>query len=326
MHLPMPYRPLGSRPIPRTPLSASSALLQYVPQIGILAAIPGAAVIMSYACLNGFLPYLIQHVSTLQFLAASCGVAFVFLVGVAMGIASLLWLPLLGSFGHVRRLIDAIGTRFRRRTGRPAVRDARPRAPHPLLPTSAFERLIGTATSGCVFLSFVLLLSSNLLLPVDHAIVGLAACFAVAALILLGVVDLHRARRRIDWGVALGGLALAIITLVMSPRGFVSFLDQSMVVLGFRSSNTEIVLVDDQAHDTIEADATPYAVSPVACLMPLGNRTMWYLPRGVVVWRGPGEAVLIDPGQQGVRLLSLRPDQLVVLPKAGATVPCRRPS
>ena len=286
----------GEKPHGRWP----EHLLQDTPGLILIGALPGAVVIMSYAIENGFFPYLVGQVSTLQIVFTSAVIALVvtavvaatFVVGIGIGAGSLLWFPILLTLFRSRRA-----------------------KPHPLVPDGIFERVVWTFGSLCLFALLALAITSNLTSRWDHDPVCLAVYFLLLGLLLLSLVALHGRRSRIDWRLIAVGAALPLVLLSIVPCSSRVLLNLFMSNIGFRSSAQEQVLVDDDAHELLEERATFYGQGPISYMVALGSRTMWYLPAGIVIWRGPGDSVLIDPRQPGSSILYLHPDQVEVLPR-----------
>ena len=299
-----PPRPLGRHPGSKLHLRWPENLLQNLLGLILIIALPGSIVIMIYAIENGFFPYLVGQVSTLQIvftsaviaLVTTCVVVWTFLVGTSLGVLSTFWFPILLTLLPSRRV----------------------RA-HPLVPDDIFRRVLWTLGSLSLFALLGLSITSNLTFSQDHGPVWLAIYFLLSGFLLLGLVAVHGRRSKVDRRLVATGLFMPLALLLAVPQSIPQLTNFFMKTLGFRSSSQDLVLVDDDAHQLLEERTAFTVQGPDGCTVSSGRRTMWFLPKGIVIWRGPGNSVLIDPGQPGNSILYLRPDQVVTLPRGTAS-------
>ncbi len=231
-------------------------------------------------------------ISAVVAIVTSALMAFVFLVGIGMGLFTIVWIPILVMLCR-GRLAE----------------------PHPLIPDGMFWRVGLWIGSLLLSIMLTLLVAVNLFTRQDHRGVSLTIYFLIVAIFAYGLIRLHGVRRTINWRLLGTGLPIAAALLLVVPQSSVALLDLFMTMLGFRSEANEAVLVDDAAHQDLEEQDGLTVPGPAACIIASLGHPMWYLPTATVIWQGVGDSTLVDSGRPGLAPLVLRPDQVRRMPR-----------
>lgn len=275
--------------------------LQVLALASALGALPGGAMLIAYSIWNDFFPTLIETVSVPQLVFISVVVAFIVFAGLGLGMGLTYWLVWLAT----RAL-----PKGRRR--------------HIFLPPERSIRLGGVILS---FGMFVLILGTCLVAGgAGHDDpLYLLAYFCLSSLFIAWIVNPADGRAESSLRLLPIAATIPFALLLALHQSVVPLLDICMTTMGFRSAPTDLVLVDEDAFQRVQAMVGPVTGDPEPCAVAIGSRTFWHLKQATIVWTGVGADTLISTGHRGLPPLRLDPDQVMVLPawrvRAGALLP-----